>query len=102
MVAWQNTFYIFGGLVKGEIVTNRIAAFSTITKEWKKIGQLKYSRGGHGVFIQRENFVVVGGRVQHEKTMTRDNHYDNTRQDKKSLIVMPNPGRRHKLFGRLL
>ena len=43
-------------------VTKTIAAFSTITKRWKEIGQLMYARDGHGVFIQHETFVVVGGK----------------------------------------
>ena len=58
-------------------VTKRIAAFSTITKRWKRIGELKYAREGHGVFIQQETFVVVGGKQNgydveiHEKKTER-------------------------------
>ena len=42
-------------------VTKTIAVFSTITKEWKKIGEFNYARCGHGVFIQQDAFVLVGG-----------------------------------------
>ena len=38
-----------------------IAAFSTVTKEWKKYGELNYARYGHGVFVHQGEFIVVGG-----------------------------------------
>ena len=57
------SFYIFGGdlgsSVKGS--GNTIAAFSTTTKEWKKLGEMNRSRYAHGVFIQEGDFIVVGG-----------------------------------------
>ena len=42
--------------------SSTIAAFSTKTKEWKKMGNLKNAREGHGVSIQRGEFIVVGGK----------------------------------------
>ena len=58
-----DTFYIFGGDSGPDIYTasNKIAAFSTVTKEWKKLGELNQARYGHGVFIQQGDFIVVGG-----------------------------------------
>lgn len=60
VVALENTFYIFGGKI-GDGGTKTIAAFSTITKQWKKSGELHYARYGHGVFIQKGTFIVIGG-----------------------------------------
>ena len=56
IVALNSTFYIFGGRQ-----TNTIAAFETIEKEWKKIGEFKHAQFGHGVIIHEEAFIVVGG-----------------------------------------
>ena len=63
IVAMEDTFYIFGGDSgpSNETPSNTIAAFSTVTKEWKKLGELNQARLGHGVFIQQGDFIVVGG-----------------------------------------
>ena len=53
MVALKSTFYIFGGEVVELTSTNTIAAFSTLTKEWKQIGFLNHARDNHGVFIHQ-------------------------------------------------
>ena len=57
------SFYIFGGDSghSSYTATNTIAAFSTVTKKWKKVGELNQARLANGVFIQQEDFVVVGG-----------------------------------------
>ena len=60
IVALADSFYIFGGLSHGT-KSSTIAAFSTVTKEWKKLGELKQARYYHGVIIQNGDFVVVGG-----------------------------------------
>ena len=56
-------FYIFGGDRGSSVKTseNTIAAFSTVTKQWKKLGELNEARYAHGVFIQEGDFIVVGG-----------------------------------------
>ena len=41
--------------------TDKIAQFSTITKQWKIIGKLNTARFGHGTFLQMGELVVVGG-----------------------------------------
>ena len=58
-----DTFYIFGGDSGPDTYTpsNTIAEFSTVTKEWTKLGELNQARYGHGVFIQQGDFIVVGG-----------------------------------------
>ena len=63
IVTLANTFYIFGGDSgpSDNTPTNPIVAFSTITKEWKKLGELNRARYAHGVFIQQGDFIVVGG-----------------------------------------
>ena len=61
VVALETTFYIFGGLIEEKKYNETIAAFNTITKEWKKMGDMNQVRAGHGVFIQLDAFVVVGG-----------------------------------------
>ena len=62
VVALDSTFYIFGGMIQEKTYKNKnIAAFNTIAKEWKKMGDMKQARAGHGVFIQLDAFVVVGG-----------------------------------------
>ena len=43
------------------MVTSTIAGFSILTKQWKHMGELKHARAGHGVYIQQDAFVVVGG-----------------------------------------
>ena len=63
IVALKNSFYIFGGEV-GPLIftaTNEIARFSTVTKQWKKLGMMNSYRYGHGVYVQRDEFVVLGG-----------------------------------------
>ena len=54
---------MFGGNLHPEDArpTNTIASFSTVTKEWKKLGELNQARYAHGVFIQQGDFIVVGG-----------------------------------------
>ena len=61
IVVLDSTFYIFGGMTNEKEFNATIAAFNTITKEWKKMGDMKQARAGHGVFIQLDAFVVVGG-----------------------------------------
>ena len=65
---------VVGGTVP--TVTKTIAVFSTITKEWKKIGEFNYARFGHGVFIQQDAFVLVGGtdyrQGSHEKLCSEE------------------------------
>ena len=56
----QSSFYIFGGEDEQETL-NAIASFDTVTKKWKKLGELKHGRYAHGVIIQAGEFVVVGG-----------------------------------------
>ena len=56
----MGTFYMFGGDSKWS--SGIIAAFSTVTKQWKKMGELNTARDGHGVIIQREEFIITGGR----------------------------------------
>ena len=65
-----DTFYIFGGDSGPDIYTasNKIAAFSTVTKEWKKLGELNQARYAHGVFIQQGDFIVVGGNNKNLRT----------------------------------
>ena len=55
------SFYIFGGDYGDFQQTDTIAAFSTITKEWRKVGELNQARLAHGVFIQQGYFIVIGG-----------------------------------------
>ena len=71
IVGLQKTFYIFGGAIKENPfddvdkplkATKTIAAFSTVTKKWKKCGELNDARSGHGVFMHQGEFIVVGGR----------------------------------------
>ena len=59
----KDTFYLFGGDSGPSEFTpsNTIAAFSTMTKEWKKLGELNKARYAHGVIIQKDDFIVVGG-----------------------------------------
>ena len=68
IVPVERTFYMFGGKrgtngkfywIQRSIST--IAAFSTLTKKWKNIGDLKISRFGHGVIFQRGEFIIIGG-----------------------------------------
>ena len=72
IVALGNTFYIFGGLKSEEESHDKIVAFDTKTKEWNNVGELKHARSGHGVIIQTNAFVVVGG-MSDEKTLTNLN-----------------------------
>ena len=58
------SFYVFGGDA-GPLYaksTKVIAAFSTVTKKWKKSGEMNAVRGAHGVFAHRGQFIVIGGR----------------------------------------
>ena len=58
----SNRIYnIFGGQIGDSGATKTIAAFSTITKEWEKSGELNFARYGHGVSIQKGTFIVIGG-----------------------------------------
>ena len=66
----EGTFYLFGGDSgpSDSTPSKTIAAFSTVTKEWKKLGELNQARYAHGVFIefsmkffQHGEFIVVGG-----------------------------------------
>ena len=59
----EDTFYIFGGDSgpSSNTPSNTIAKFSTLTKEWTKLGELNQARFAHGVFIQQGDFIVVGG-----------------------------------------
>ena len=52
--------------------SSTIAAFSTKTKAWKKIGNLKNAREGHGVFIQRGEFIIVGGKSYGQKALSTE------------------------------
>lgn len=47
--------------------TQTIAAFNTITKKWKKVGKLNEARTGHGVIMNKGNFIIVGG-MDYKKT----------------------------------
>ena len=73
-----DTFYIFGGDSGPDTYTpsNTIASFSTVTKEWKKLGELNQARYAHGVFIQQGDFIVIGdykGRLRTERcTLNQD------------------------------
>ena len=51
-------------MIEEKTYSETIAAFNTITKEWKMMGDMKQARAGHGVFIQLDAFVVVGGRPE--------------------------------------
>ena len=56
LVPVKNTFIFFGGYP----FSKTIATFSTVTKQWKKIGELIPPRNGHGVFARKDDFIVVG------------------------------------------
>ena len=60
IVSVEKSFYTFGGTLD-LYATAIIAAFDTIKKEWKFVGELNQARYAHGVFIQEGEFVVVGG-----------------------------------------
>lgn len=59
----SEAFYIFGGDSgpSDNTPSNTIAAFSTMTKEWEKLGELNQARYANGVFIHQGDFIVVGG-----------------------------------------
>ena len=59
IVTLESSFYIFGGW-KG-ISSDVIASFSTVTKQWRKLGYLNKARYGQGVIIQQGDFIIVGG-----------------------------------------
>ena len=63
IIALEDSFYIFGGQVtlRSWTGTKTVASFSTITKEWKKLGNLKEARLEHEVFVHQGEFVIVGG-----------------------------------------
>ena len=63
VVTFEDSFFIFGGKIEEipETRTKTVAVFSTITKKWTKVGDLKIARLDHGVFVQQVEFVVVGG-----------------------------------------
>ena len=64
IVAIKDLVYIFGGQTAWDSsgITKNIASFSTKTKDWKKCGQLKKDRYGHGVFVHEGDFIIIGGR----------------------------------------
>ena len=66
IIALKNVFYIFGGYVRVNQYTGTttVASFSTITKEWKKLGDLKEARMEHQVFVHQGDFVIVGGKFE--------------------------------------
>ena len=53
LVAHKKTFYIFEG--------RSIITFSTVTKKWKKTGELKTDRIGHEAIVRNDEFIIVGG-----------------------------------------
>ena len=59
VVALGSSFYIFGG--DNGSISATIACFSTISKQWSKVGELNDARYAHGVFADADHFVVVGG-----------------------------------------
>ena len=61
-----DSFYIFGGMADPFLWTGTktVASFSTITKEWKNLGNLKEARYDHAVFVHMGDFVVVGGQSE--------------------------------------
>ena len=60
IVALDSTFYIFGPVYESR-AQKTIAAFDTIKKEWKYMGDLKEDRIHHGVIIHDGDFLVIGG-----------------------------------------
>ena len=69
IVALDNSFFIFGGdtgTTRGPQATptKTIAVFSTITKQWKNIGELNVARYGHGVFVHKGEFFIIGGPLE--------------------------------------
>lgn len=60
IVTSGSSFYVFGGF-HAATGQSTIASFDTISKEWKKVGDLNQARYGHGVLIQQDYFIVVGG-----------------------------------------
>ena len=62
ITALESTFYLFGGYNNGDPGPARtIAAFNTITKQWKIMGKLLQWRDWHGVIELKGEFIVVGG-----------------------------------------
>ena len=41
--------------------TEIVAAFNTLTRNWRKVGQLQEARHGLGVILNKGKFIVVGG-----------------------------------------
>ena len=59
-MAYGKKFYVFkGGITESDV--GIIAAFNTVTKEWKKSGKLNVGRFGHGVIESQGDFIVIGG-----------------------------------------
>ena len=52
-MAYRKKFYIFED-------NGVIAAFNTVTKEWKKSGELNQAHYGHGVIESQGEFIVIG------------------------------------------
>ena len=53
IISLQKKFYVFGGRTDvGD--SNTICTFDTITKKWKKTGELLTARMGHGVIALQE------------------------------------------------
>ena len=59
----KDTFFIFGGRIGVQKSTRTINAFSTITNEWKKVGEMTSDRDRPGVVVQRSKFLIVGNKV---------------------------------------
>ena len=53
-MAYRKKFYIFED-------NGVIAAFNTVTKEWKKSGELNEAHYGHGVIESEGELIVIGG-----------------------------------------
>ena len=63
---YDNAFLLFGGTTEGcqqyhHCSTNVIAKLDTVTTQWNKVGELKYSRSEHGVIFDGNRFLAVGG-----------------------------------------
>ena len=63
IVALNSSFYTFGGWegYRYGYSLSEISVFDTSTKQWKMLGELNQPRHGHGVFINQDQFIVVGG-----------------------------------------
>lgn len=57
----MNAFYVFGGSVDYSYSTNIIGRFDTLTMTWRKAGELKSERYGHGAIFNGEMMIIAGG-----------------------------------------